>query len=253
MSRTFVVCIGFNTPEMIAGAFINADKTIGFNTRVVKWFFDPGYPNPSREENMKQNRALCSEYGWIYTPIENEGVLGNWNKIIHEYLNMEPQDFLFTFDPDVRMNKWGWIIAMREALESDPKAKFCSSALDFHEHDWMSQSPYNRKVTTLDSGLRIARYDCLIAWASGMWRADFLISRDRNFGAKGKYYGWNEHADYERLLAHGFTWISAADFIDNHMGAPDSKYVEWKQRTAAGIVDVKFEEWIKDEHQGEVT
>jgi hypothetical protein len=237
--RIFNVMLGFNTSETIRGAMNNFAETGSSENHVVKWFFDAKFPGNSSADL----KNLCSHFGWIYTPIENEGVLGNWNKVIHEHLNMVNGDFLVTFDPDVRMNKPGWIDAMVEALNSDPKAMFCSSALDFHHHDWMQVAPYNRKVTTLESGLRVARYDCLIAWASGMWRSDFLITRDRHFGARGKYYGWNEHADYERLLAHGFTWLSVADFIDHHIGSPDQKYVEWKQKTAAGQVSVKFEDW----------
>lgn len=246
MSRVFAVCLGFNTPEMIEGAMHNYASTVfPAQNHVVKWFFDPGFPNPDREQNALANRKLCSKYGWMYTPIENEGVLGNWNKVIHEYLNMEPEDFLVTFDPDVRMGKTGWMPAMIEALNSDPTAKFCSSALEFHAHDWMQQPPYNRRVTELASGLRISRYDCLIAWASGMWRADFLITRPRHFGAKGKWYAWNEHADYDRLLQHGFTWLSTTDYVDYHLGASDQKYVDWKLKTAHGQVGISFEEWIK--------
>jgi hypothetical protein len=244
--RIFAVMLGFNQPEVIRGAFDRFQETVEPNHSIIKWFFDPGYPTPDKHQNMAFNKQLCSTFGWAYTAIENEGVLGNWNKVIHEHLNMQPGDFLFTYDPDVRMNRQGWIQAMIEALESDPKAMFCCSAMDFHEHDWMQKPPYNRKVTTLPSGLRISRYDCLIAWPSGMWRADFLITRDRNFGAKGKYYGWNEHADYDRLLAHGLAWISVTDYVDHHLGSPDAKYVEWKQLTANGSVGIRFEEWLNE-------
>jgi hypothetical protein len=238
--RVFCVMLGFNTEEMIREGMDNLYLTGKSKHHVIKWFFDAHYPG-NDPEKLKN---LCAVYGWVYTPIENEGVLGNWNKVIHEHLNMVPSDFLVTFDPDVRMQSPGWIDAMIEALESDPTAKFCSSALDFHHHDWMQKPPYNRKVTQLESGLRIARYDCLIAWASGMWRADFLLARDRNFGARGKYYGWNEHSDYERLLAHGHTWLSVSDYVDHHRGAPDVRYIEWKQKTAAGEIEIKFEDWI---------
>jgi hypothetical protein len=220
------------------------------NHEIVKCFFDPGYPLDDKEENMRLNKQLCSTFGWSYTQIPNEGVLGNHNRVIHEHLNMQNGDFYITFDPDVRMNRRGWLPAMVEALNSDPTAMFCSSALDFHHHDWMQKPPYNRKVTELPTGLRISRYDCLIAWASGMWRADALITRPRDFGARGKYYGWNEHSDYERLLKNNWTWLSVADFVDNHLGSPDAKLVEWKQKTAAGHIEEKFEDWVKRGDQG---
>lgn len=236
--------LGFNQPEVIRGAMDQFNQTVDSDNRIVKWFFDPGYPLPDKHQNASLNKQLCSTFGWIYTPIENEGVLGNWNKVIHEHLNMVNGDFLFTYDPDVRMQQKGWIWAMVEALESDPKAMFCSSALEFHAHDWMQKPPYNRKVSELASGLRISRYDCLIAWPSGMWRADFLITRPRDFGARGKYYGWNEHADYDRLLKHGYTWLSTTDYVDHHLGAPDQKYQQWKLLTAQGKVSIRFEEWL---------
>lgn len=242
--RVFAVMLGFNSHETIKGAMENFEATVEPSHNVIKWFFDPSYPLPDPHTNRSLNKQICAHYGWIYTEIENEGVLGNWNKVIHEHLNMVNGDFLVTFDPDVRMQQKGWVPAMVEALNSDPTAMFCSSALDFHHHDWMQKPPYNRKVTELASGLRIARYDCLIAWASGMWRADALITRPRNFGARGKYYGWNEHADYDRMLKNGWTWLSTADFVDHHLGSPDPKYVEWKQKTAGGVTDKRFEEWL---------
>lgn len=242
--RVFAVMLGFHATETIKGAMENFERTVDPSHNVVRWFFDPSYPLPDPYQNRSLNKQLCSTYGWVYTPIENEGVLGNWNKVIHEYLNMVNGDFLITYDPDVRMNNKGWLPAMVEALQSDEKAMFCSSALDFHHHDWMQIPPYNRKVTQLPSGLRVARYDCLIAWASGMWRADFLITRPRNFGARNRFYGWNEHADYERLLQHGYTWLSVADYVDHHLGSPDAKYVEWKQKTAGGLISIRFEEWL---------
>lgn len=237
--RVFSVMLGFNTSEMIRGAMNNFADTGSSENHIVKWFFDAKFPG----NNPTDLKNLCAHFGWIYTPIENEGVLGNWNKVIHDHLHMVNGDFLVTFDPDVRMNKPGWIDAMIEALNSDPKAMFCSSALPFHHEEWMTRE-HGRVVTELPSGLRIARYRGLIAWASGMWRADALITRDRNFGARGRYYGWNEHADYERLLANGWTWLSTADYVDHHLGSSDAKYVEWKQKTAAGQISTKFEEWL---------
>lgn len=245
MSRVFCVMLGFNQQDVIKDGIALFDREYPHSLsslKIVRWLFDCHYPGNDSESLKK----VCSDYGWIYSSIENEGVLGNWNKVIHESLNMTNGDFLVTYDPDVRISKGGWLEAMVEALESDPTAMFCSSALDFHHHDWMQLPPYNRKVTTLESGLRISRYDCLIAWASGMWRADFLITRPRDFGARGKYYGWNEHADYERLLKHGYTWLSVTDYVDHHLGSPDVKYVEWKEKTAAGTISSKFEDWLKD-------
>ena len=245
MSRIFAVMLGFNRPETIRGAMQNFKDTVDPDHNIVKCFFDPGYPLDNKNENMNLNKQLCSTFGWTYTPIKNEGVLPNWNAVIHEHLNMVNGDFLHTFDPDVRMDKKGWLPAMVEALNYEPKAMFCASSLYFHHHDWMLQPPYSRTVETTPSGLNVSRFKCLIAWASGMWRADFLITRPRHFGAKGRYYGWNEHADYERLLHHGYTWVAVTDYIDNHLGAPDQKYQEWKQKTAAGSVVIPFEEWVK--------
>jgi hypothetical protein len=245
--RIFAVMIGFNNPEMIREAFNNFESTVDPQHQIIKWFFDPGFPLPDREQNKSLNKKLCSTFGWAYTPIENHGVIRNWNAIVHDHLNMVPGDFLITFDADVRMSRKGWIPAMIEALESDPAAMFCCSAMRFHDDDWMQKRPYNRKVTTLPSGLRVSRYDCLIAWPSGMWRADALVTRPRHFAEETLgMYGYNEHRDYDRLLANGWTWLSVTDYYDDHKSAIDPKYVEWKQLTANGSVGIRFEEWLNE-------
>src|SRR5258708_4135171 len=148
--KIYVVLISFNAHEMVEGAMINFKETVSMNDSVQKVLFDPGYPLPDKTSNNNLIKALCERYGRIYT-------------------NMENGDFYVTYDPDVRMNQKGWLPAMVEALNSYPKAMFCSSARDFHDQDWMYKPPYNRKITVLSSGLKVATYDCLIAWASGVW------------------------------------------------------------------------------------
>lgn len=240
--RTFVVCLGFNTSEIIRGAFNNYVNTVTPEEDIVKWFFDPGYPG-NDPESLKN---LCSSFGWTYTKIDNEGVLANWNKVIHEHLNMVKGEFLVTFDPDVRMDEIGWLPAMRDILSSDDRLHFCSSSRDFHSHDWMQVPPYSRKLNRTAGGINYSTWDCLISWASGMWKSDLLITRPRNFGCAGKYYGWNEHADYDRLLAHGKTWCSATDFIDWHSPETpqDATYIEWKVKSAHKQTELKYEEWL---------
>lgn len=243
MSRVHAVMLAFNRHDVVRGAMENFEDTVIPNPDYVKWCFDPGYPI-GQPENSEFIKTLCETFGWKYTRIENEGVLGNWNTVIHDHLGMVNGDFLITYDPDVRMDKRGWVPAMVEALRSEDSAVFCAASMWFHQHEWMYQPPYNRKVRALPSGVNIAKYDCLIAWSSGMWKADFLITRPRNFSCRGRWYGWNEHADYERMLKHGKTWLQVADYIDRHLGSADSSYAEWKQEAASGKTALRFEEWI---------
>lgn len=242
----FAVMLGYNKPEVIKGGMQNFADTVDPNYPIKKVFIELGYPITSLPREV--NRQACEEFGWEYNEFKNEGVMGNWNKVIHEILvpihGMKDGDFLHTFDPDVRMNCKGWLPSMVAAL-AEPKRMFCSSSMNFHSHDWMYKPPYNRKVKWEKDGVSVATWDCLIAWASGMWKADFLITRPRDFGCAGKFYGWNEHADYDRLIKHGFTWCSVADFIDYHLGAPDQDYTIWKQESAAHKTAVAFDEWLR--------
>lgn len=244
--RIFVGMLGYNRPDVIEGGLKNFEETVDPDHHIIKTLFSCGYPLPNAQENRIKERELAAKYGWWNPTIENKGVMQNWNTAIHDHFQMHPGDFLFTFDPDVRMERKGWLPAMVEALQSDEKAMFCSSALNFHHHDWMQTPPYNRKVTTLPSGLRISRFDCLIAWASGMWKADFLITRPRDFGMKGCYYGESEASDHKRLIEHGYTWLSVTDFVDNHLGAPDQEYLDWKLASAHGTTNKPFDVWLKE-------
>lgn len=243
--KFYAVMLGFNRTDVIEEAMQNFVRTTDNEPYIEKWFFEVGYPLPNPQENEKTNRANCEKYGWKHNKIDNKGVMSNWNQVIHEFLHMQNGDFLCTYDPDVRMDKKGWVPAMIEALQSDESAMFCSSALDFHHHDWMQKTPYYRTVSTLPSGLRVSRFKTLIAWASGTWKADFLITRPRDFAQKGAFYGWSEHADYERLLKNGKTWLSVTDFVDYHLGARDPEYTEWKKYAASNPKHIDFESWLR--------
>lgn len=241
MSRVFVVMLAYNRYDVINGAIKNFQQTAPYNDSIIRHIFDPGYP---LNEGCQSIEKMAEMYGWKYTKIENKGVMGNWNQVIHEHLDMKDDDYLVTFDPDVRMDKSGWIEAMIDALSQDENHVFCASSMWFNCHEWMYQPPYNRTVRTTPLGTNVAKYDCLIAWASGMWKASFLITRPKDFAMRNKYYGWAEHADYDRMLAHGKTWVQVADYIDRHLPSPDVKYTEWKQASASGTTDKDFKEWL---------
>ena len=66
--RVFCVMLGFNTPEVIRGAMEQFQETVEADHKIVKWFFDPGYPLPEKQINQALNKTLCSTFGWIYTP-----------------------------------------------------------------------------------------------------------------------------------------------------------------------------------------
>jgi hypothetical protein len=244
----FNVMIAYNRPEMIRGAMqtfcetVSAEEMKFIDNRV----FFCQYPLPSVESNRLATIELAKEFNWKYEEIQNLGCMQNWNQVIHEHLSMKSGDFLMTYDSDCRITKPGWVSAFVEALSSDQQAMFCCTARDFHHHEWMQTHPYNRKIQTLPSGLRIARYDCLIAWASGVWKAEFLNSRPRDFGLKGCYYGESEASDSTRLRDYGKTWISLADYIDHHMGAMDQEYTDWKLAWAHAKTLLPFDQWIKE-------
>ncbi len=244
--RIFVGMLGYNRPDIIEGGLKNFEDTVAPDHHIIKTLFSCGYPLPNPQLNRIKERELAAQYGWWNPTIENRGVMQNWNVAIHDHFHMHQGDFLVTFDPDVRMARKGWLPSMVEALQSDEDAMFCCSALDFHNHDWMQRPPYNRRVTVLASGLRVSRFDCLIAWASGMWKADFLITRPRDFGMKGCWYGESEGSDAKRLAQHGKTWLSVTDFVDNHLGAPDQEYLDWKKESAHGTTVKSFDVWLKE-------
>lgn len=245
--RIFITMLGYNRPEVIRGAMeqLEATTTDAEHRRLVKTVFNVQYPLGGVDQNREATIKLAREFGWWHAEIPNLGVMANHNTALHDYCHIEDGDFYVTYDPDVRMQKKGWISAMMEALNSDPSAMFCCSALGFHKDDWMQKPPYNRKIQVLPSGLRIARYNCLIAWASGMWKGEFLKTRPRHFGIKGCYYGESEGGDARRLAEHKKTWLSVADYVDDHLGAIDPEYTEWKQLWAHGKILLPFDQWLK--------
>ncbi len=244
--RVFVGMLGYNRPDVIEGAMQNFEETVTPDHHIIKTLFSCGYPLPDAAQNRIKERELAAKYGWWNPNIPNEGVMGNWNRAIHEHFYMHPGDFLVTFDPDVRMRNKGWLPAMVDALQCDSTAMFACAARSFHNEEQFQKPPYNRKVVCHpENYLRIAHWDCLIAWSMGMWKADFLITRPRDFAQSGKFYGYSEHADYDRLVANKKTWISLADFYDDHLEAPDKEYLKWKHESAAKTTELSFDQWLK--------
>jgi hypothetical protein len=246
MSRIFVGMLGYNHHLSVEAGMKNFEEMVDPSHNIIKTLFTCGYPLPSSDENRLRLRELACKYGWWNPHIPNEGVMGNWNRAIHEHFHMENGDFLVTFDPDVRMRNKGWLPAMVEALRSDSQAMFCCASRGFHDEPLYKIPPYARTISILPSGVRVARWGCLVAWSMGVWKADFLITRPRNFSQSGKFYGYSEHADYERLVQHAKTWISVADYYDDHASATDPDYTQWKIESAAVRTDKEFSVWLKE-------
>lgn len=243
--RVFVTMLAYNRADVVRGALEQFEKTTTDleHRRCIKTIFLCQYPLPSVEENREEIKKLAAEFGWWCSEIPNGGVMNNHNRVIHDFYHMSDGDFYITYDPDVRMQSVGWISAMVEALNSEPSAMFCCAARPFHDEDWCVKE-HGRTIHTLSSGLRIAKYKSLLAWSMGIWKADFLITRPRDFKQSGKFYGYSEHADYERLVEHNKTWISLVDFYDHHLWAPDPQYIEWKTQSAQVSTELSFNDWL---------
>ncbi len=233
--------LGYNSPEMIEGAMKNFEETVFPSHNIIKTLFSCGYPLGNR----LRERELAAQHGYHNPDIPNEGVMGNWNRVIHEHFLMHQGDMLVTFDPDVRMQQKGWLDAMVESLNEQPDAMFCCAARPYHDEEWCIKQHGRTIHHTSRTGIRFAKYRELIAWSMGMWKAEFLITRPRNFAQANKYYGYSEHADYARLIEHKKTWISLVDFYDHHQGATDPQYTQWKLESAQGKTNKPFDVWLK--------
>ncbi len=244
--RIFITMLGYNRADMVKGALENLEATTTDeeHRRLVKTIFLCQYPLPTVEQNRTDLNKLAADYGWWRAEIPNEGVMGNHNRAIHEYCHMSPGDFYVTFDPDVRMQEKGWISAMVQALNSDPSAMFVCASRPFHDMEWCAKQ-HGRTISTLPSGLRISRYNNLLAWSMGMWKAEYLINRPRDFKQMNAYYGYSEHADADRLRATGKTWMQLTDFYDHHLCAIDPNYTEWKKVSASGATNKPFDQWLR--------
>jgi len=241
MPRYFIFTLGFNTPEMIEGALQNFEETTTAeeNRHAIKTLLHPGFPGNTPE--MLSDLAV--KYGWWgAVNVPNISIMENWNYCIHSLAHMRKGDYLFCFDPDVRMGKPGWITAMVEALNSDDDAVFCSAGMDFHTHDWFVRE-YGQQITVLPSGVRVARYNQLIAWSSGAWKGEWLAARPVDFKAPNKVYGYLEHADLALMAKHKKTWISVPDYVDYHR-CSDPVYSQWKVESAQHKTDKHYAEWL---------
>lgn len=239
--RVFITLLGFNTSEMVREAAINLEETTLPEEQkfLIKTIFDPGYPG----NDPKVLKQIAVDHGWWHTPIPNESVMGNHNRVIHDFYRMQEGDFYVCFDPDVRMQGRGWVSAMVQALKSDPTAVFCAASRTYHNEKWCSDQ-HGRTITQLPSGLRISRYRELIAWSTGMWKGEWLAARPRNFKGDNAVYGFTEHADLRLMKEHKKTWLAVTDFYDDHKWSPDPRYIAWKKESADGKTSARFEEWV---------
>lgn len=240
--RVFITLLGFNTPGMVRAAVENLEKTTTHieHRSLIKTIFDPGYPG----NDPAHIKAIAVDNGWWHTPIPNESVMGNHNRVIHDFYRMEPGDYYVCFDPDVRMQEVGWVSAMVEALNSDPNIVFCAASRRYHNEKWCSDQ-HGRTIHSLPSGLRVSKYRELIAWSTGMWKGEWLAARPRDFKGDAPVYGYTEHADIRLMQTHGKKWVALSDFYDDHTGGPDARYATWKQESADRKTEAKFEDWVR--------
>ncbi len=245
--RIFCTLLAYNRTHTVLGALENFDNTTtdSEHRRMIKTIFDPGYPLPSQEENSKELKRLAVEFGWWCTQIPNEGVVQNHNRAIHDFYRMEKGDYYVIHDPDVRIQDKGYVSAAIQALESDPDIVFVCPSREFSHEDWYKEA-HGAEVYELQSGLKLRKHKELAAWSCGVFKGEFLASRDRNFLAWNSIYGYGEHADYERMKEMGKKWVQLVDFRDYHLGAPDAEYTEWKHQSAAQKTKKTFDIWLKE-------
>lgn len=240
----YVTMLGYNSAEMVEGAMKNFDETVEMRQDIVKSLFLLGYPLPSKEENKKLLLALADKYGWVTHEIPNVSVMENWNVAIHEVHKLREGDYLCCFDADVRMQQRGWLPAMVEVLEANPRAVFVCAARPFHDEAWCVNQ-HGRQIHVLPSGTRFATYRELIAWSTGLWKGDWLSLRPRDFAAAHPVYGWAEMADLERMAKYGKGWVSMVDHLDDHQSDKcDPLYTEWKRACAENRTQDKFDDWL---------
>lgn len=239
--RIFVTCLGFNRPEVIEGALKNFQETVEPQHDIIKTLFHCGYPLPDPEQNRLRLVELAAEYGWWQTNIVNRGVAENHNQALFEHYHAVKGDVIVLFDPDVRMEQKGWLPAMVEALQADENTVFTFANRHYQDEDWCTHF-HGRSISPLPSGLRIARFKCLIAWSMGVYKAEWLNSLGR-FQARNPIYGWGEHAMVDLMIEKGKTWCQTVDFYDNHLGS-EPLYSQWKVESAEGKTRERFEEWL---------
>jgi hypothetical protein len=244
--RIFVTTLGYNRAEMVEDCFRNLSATtlLSEQDRLVKTLCILGYPLPSPEQNRIELLDIAEQFGFSVVEFPNVGVMQNWNTVIHEHLKMQTGDYLLTWDPDVRMQQPGFLSAMVEALESDPDNVYVCAARPYHDEEWCSKQ-HGREIYTLPSGSRVARYRDLIAWSVGMFKAEFLNTRPRDFKATGEVYGWCEHADVRRMKLLKKKWVSLVDHYDHHLGAMDESYTLWKIESAQTKTTDTFDVWLR--------
>lgn len=239
--------LGFNSPTMIEAGLQNFEDTVDPSHSLVKVFFECGYPLPnSIDETREKNTALARKYGWLVIPIPNHSVTENHNVAIFDHCRVETGDFYITFDPDVRMQQKGWVPAMVEALESDPNTVFVTANRSYRDADWCWKG-HGRSIHVLPSGLKVARYQQLVAWSMGMYKGDWLKNyMGREFKAKNPVYGYGEHAMVELMAKHGKTWCEVNSFYDEHLSS-EVVYSKWKTESAGGQTKLRFEDWLKSQ------
>lgn len=245
----FAICLAHNRTEIIRGGLENFEATTTPEEKAmcVKQLYFCSYPLPSIEQNREDCKKLCEEFGWRFMEIPNVGILANHNLVLHELSGIKNGDYYITFDPDVRWGSIGWVSATKDIFDFDPDIMFISSGLDFHHHEQFKNPPYSRRVRSTPSGTNFGEWGCVVSWASGTWRADFLLTRPRHFG-EDVMYGNSESTDYARLMAYKKKWVSLVDFIDKHFGAPDQIYLDWKLAWAHGKTNKSFIDFIKEKN-----
>jgi hypothetical protein len=188
-------------------------------------FFDglPKSVSEAQETNSVLLQGLAKKFGSEYVKIDNIGVSQNWNQVImHSQIE---SGCVICADPDERTKTKGWVKAIADVFEAQPKMAWVSLNTDAHEKLAQNGGLLHHKVKY---GHDVYSVNGCSNWAQGGFNMDFLneIGGVPVPNGGNSIYGWLEHASYQRMAGR-WGWCILKDFYVEHT-ENSTLYREWK-------------------------
>lgn len=239
MKRLHAMCLAYNTYEMVKRAIVQFEEQAPKYSIASRTLVDQRYPNDGDINTNAENIiGLAEKHGWNYVrPAKNTGAHGGWNWTIRE-LGLGQDDVLMGVDPDGNPQQPKYLDAIMDVFNNAPE---CFTVQLNRPCVYAQGLP---RTSRLIGKTEVLDYHQPVAWSLGAFECGWL-NRVGGMQSRHNLYGYCELDTIQAMRPFGAKWYIVKDFYDEHMKAPDEKYIDWKLACAEGRTYAQFEDWLK--------
>lgn len=237
----YAVTLVYNPYEMMKASLNKFDETIGLPRDQFKHILiDQHYPNDREKIKEWIDERAKIDNVLVYDPGKNLGLARGFNYAFSK-INLQPDDLVILYDPDMCPVTPGWGEAMVK-VHQDKSIAWTTLIFD-HVKGEMSERGFRDLEI---NGIRVRQTFASVVNSCCMLKASFLIESGGTHEVN-PYYGGLECHMWPYLIKQDLKWVFLLDYIEdqglNHLRDPD--YTEYKYATThGGEEQLEFNDWL---------